>query len=82
MANKHIAGKFCRLMDETGWSTYQLGERLHCDAKTVHNWRNAARTIPEEIITWLESVVAAVRAWPPPDYRELRPASGRPSRTD
>jgi hypothetical protein len=48
----------------------------------VHNWRNAARTIPEEIITWLESVVAAVRAWPPPDYRELRPASGRPSRTD
>jgi hypothetical protein len=80
MANKHLAGKFARLIDETGWSSYQLGAWLHCDAKTVNNWRNGMRTIPEEIMAWLESVVAALRRLPAPDYRELRPAAGRPSK--
>jgi hypothetical protein len=80
MANKNIAAKFSRLVDASRWSTYTLGEMLHCDPKTVSNWINAERSIPEEILTWLETTVTTLANIPAPDYREVRPPAGKPSR--
>jgi len=80
MANKQLAEKFARLVKASQWSSYTLGKMLHCDPKTVSNWCNAERSIPDEILTWLETVVTTIKKLPPPDFRTLRTASGKPSR--
>jgi len=77
MANKLTAARFARHRKAIGWPRATLCRLVNCDPKTLWNWENAAREIPEEIAAWLEACAAAMRELPPPDYQTLRPASGR-----
>lgn len=77
MANKHTAARFARLRTAIGWPSATLCRLVNCDPKTLWNWENAVREIPEEIMQWLEACAAALRQHPAPDYQQIRPVSGR-----
>jgi transcriptional regulator with XRE-family HTH domain len=79
MANKHAAARLARLRVAIGWSQQFVCDAVNCDRKTLFHWENGIRDIPAEILEWVEACAAAMRTLPPPDYRTIRPASGRPS---
>ena len=78
MANKHIAARFGKLLAASGLTDRTAAAILHCHHGTIGNFRNAVREVPSEILDWLERVVTVVSK--APDYRELRPPAGRPSK--
>jgi transcriptional regulator with XRE-family HTH domain len=80
MANKHLAARLARLRTAIGWSQQFICDQVNCDRKTLFNWENGIREIPAEILQWVEACAAALRVLPPPDYRTIRPAAGRPSK--
>jgi hypothetical protein len=83
MANKQLANKFARLIDETGLTSRQVARHVNCNHQTLGNWRNALRAIPPEIFGWIEAVADFMRKNPPPDFRTLRdPAGGGRPRAD
>jgi len=48
------------------WSQRGLAEKLYCDDRMVRRWADGSETMPEAVERWLEELVSAHQALPPP----------------
>jgi hypothetical protein len=66
-----------RCLDDIGWSSRGLSDRIGVAETTVRRWRSGQAETPLPIAHWLRQLAAAHRRLPPP-AAPPRPATGRP----
>ena len=60
------ADRFRECLSMLHWSQRGLAEILYCDDRLVRRWAQGSEPVPELIARWIEKLVGAHEASPPP----------------
>lgn len=58
--------RFRECLAVLNWSQRGLAEKLYCDDRIVRRWADGSEMMPVSVERWLEELVSAHKALPPP----------------
>ena len=59
-------------LERLHWSNQTLARQLGCTEGTVRHWITGHQPTPRAVLLWLQDIIAAIEALPPPPAREWR----------